>query len=86
MRGRWEKDIRRQDEKIERLKQELETTATDDNDSGGEQGIVMKCGHSYIQQKIQTSSHTPLQYLSSLVKYKKRLIKSRNVKHYNEKH
>ena len=45
-----------QDEKIERLKQELETTATDDdNDSGGEQGIVMKCGHSYIQLKIPTS-------------------------------
>ena len=34
------------DEEIERLKQELETTATDDdNDSGEEQGIVMKCGH-----------------------------------------
>ena len=49
--------IRQWDERIERLKQELETTATDDdNDSGGKQGIVMKCGHSCnIQQKIPTS-------------------------------
>ena len=41
-RRQWEREIREKDEEIERLKQELETTATDDdNDSGGEQGIVM---------------------------------------------
>ena len=45
--------IREQDERIEKLKQELETTATDDdNDSGGEQGIVMKCGHTTEETNI----------------------------------
>ena len=53
MRRQWENAIRRHDEKIERLKQELETTATDDDDdSGGEQGIVMKCGHTTEETNI----------------------------------
>ena len=52
-RSYWEGVIRMQDEEIERLKQELKTTATDDdNDSGGEQGIVMKCCHTTEETNI----------------------------------
>ena len=52
-RRHWEGKIRELDKEIERLKQELETTATDDdNDSGGEQGIVMKCGHTTEETNI----------------------------------